>query len=389
MNENRKSTVQLEAMTPLRFIDATRGIAILMVILVHTAQVIGGLSSPVKAVCDYGQMGVQLFFLVSAYTLCLSWYARSGDHWRVIDFYIRRLFRIAPLYWLGIPLYAAIGAALSWYTSGRLAIPWQYTPVNVMANILLLHGFYPPANNVIVPGGWSIGTEVAFYMVFPWLMKRVERGDVKTPVQWMIAVSTWSVIVQLVLAALWWEFGMVASNHSFMYTNILVQSQVFLIGIAFYHLRSAGFLNGLNVSSCCIAFVALTSLAGLLWSMHIGHLFSIIPAIAALSFCFLVPLLEMTPRLCPPWLCRIGQLSYSMYLFHFVFAYWGVRWVTASVRSILGPEVALAVSFVVVVALTFLVALVSERYIERPGIALGKRLLSAMHSRAGARHSQP
>lgn len=53
----------------LKHIDALRGIAVLLVILVHTSQSIPGISLPLRYFSKYGQMGVQLFFIISAYTL--------------------------------------------------------------------------------------------------------------------------------------------------------------------------------------------------------------------------------------------------------------------------------------------------------------------------------
>ena len=56
----------------LDYIDIARGIAILMVMLVHTSQAVNGVSQLVGDIDRYGQMGVQLFFVASAYTLCFS-----------------------------------------------------------------------------------------------------------------------------------------------------------------------------------------------------------------------------------------------------------------------------------------------------------------------------
>jgi peptidoglycan/LPS O-acetylase OafA/YrhL len=141
-----------------------RGTAILMVIAVHTSLSVPGLPQFAKLLCAYGQMGVQLFFVASAYTLSRSHVARSAEPHALANFYLRRFFRIAPLYYVAIALYLAlyvashdVGAAVRGYYSAR----------NVAANLFFLHGFVASANNHVVPGGWSIGTEVAFYAIFP------------------------------------------------------------------------------------------------------------------------------------------------------------------------------------------------------------------------------
>lgn len=50
----------------LAHIDSARAIAILMVIMVHTAGIFSGLSRPVYVISALGQLGVQLFFVASA-----------------------------------------------------------------------------------------------------------------------------------------------------------------------------------------------------------------------------------------------------------------------------------------------------------------------------------
>lgn len=54
------------------FIDEVKGIAILMVILVHTSQMYH-IPTAIKKLCEFGQMGCQLFLVISGFTLMKSW----------------------------------------------------------------------------------------------------------------------------------------------------------------------------------------------------------------------------------------------------------------------------------------------------------------------------
>jgi peptidoglycan/LPS O-acetylase OafA/YrhL len=95
-----------------QYIDALRGIAFLGVLTVHAALVAGRFHFDHLA--TLGNQGVQLFFMVSALTLFLSFGPRSKRENRsVLNFFIRRLFRIAPLLVWDIALLACPDARAS------------------------------------------------------------------------------------------------------------------------------------------------------------------------------------------------------------------------------------------------------------------------------------
>ncbi|EOC1330540.1 acyltransferase, partial [Cronobacter turicensis] len=152
------------------YIDFSRGVAILLVIMVHTGQHVSGFDGFLKKITSWGQMGVQLFFVASALTLCISWHSRGNERRKGLKFFIRRFFRIAPLYYLGIVFYFALSWVDSRYMEGYFARNFNYTPSRVMDNMFFLHGLSQRSNNNIVPGGWSIGAEFLFYFSFPIIM---------------------------------------------------------------------------------------------------------------------------------------------------------------------------------------------------------------------------
>ena len=84
----------------LDYIDSMRGIAILMVLAVHstiffTIYEIKQLPFKMEYIIYSGKYGVVLFFIVSAYTLFRSLDIRHEKGFG--NYYIRRFFRIAPL----------------------------------------------------------------------------------------------------------------------------------------------------------------------------------------------------------------------------------------------------------------------------------------------------
>ena len=91
----------------LKFIDSLRGLAILMVVMIHVSQV-GDAEYPLffQNIFNFGRYGVQLFFMCSAFTIFLSFERRSKiDKYPILFFFTRRFFRIAPLFYIAILYY--------------------------------------------------------------------------------------------------------------------------------------------------------------------------------------------------------------------------------------------------------------------------------------------
>jgi peptidoglycan/LPS O-acetylase OafA/YrhL len=113
----------------LIFLDSLRGLAALYVLLYHLAVMPHpALHVPAWAasVVLSGGTGVTLFFIASAFSLCHS--ARPGEDKgnELIAFYLRRFFRIAPLF------YAVIVATL---IRDKIVFGVLHSPVEILANL--------------------------------------------------------------------------------------------------------------------------------------------------------------------------------------------------------------------------------------------------------------
>jgi peptidoglycan/LPS O-acetylase OafA/YrhL len=356
-----------------KYIDAIRGVAILMVILVHTAQKVSGLDSFTKFFTGYGALGVQLFFVASAYTLCISAETRKNESQPLVKYAIRRFFRIAPLYYLGIIGFFFLALTTAYFSNGRISIPEHYTLLNIISNVLFVHGFYPPANNNIVPGGWSIGTEMAFYVVFPMLFALASKywGSIRNVILGVLIGFLFSQITLLILAS-----NGISVSNDFVYCNLINQIPVFILGIAYYFwstLKNQRFNWKMDV----LAFVVLSgvSLYFRKLSIEIPYLLSCIPFISGLSFLFLMELFRKLDILNSNILVRIGKVSYSMYIIHFIFAWLMTSLIAPLFNKILISEVTLLLLYPTVVASTFYLATLSEKHIEKPFIDLGRSII--------------
>lgn len=360
------------------FIDAARGIAILMVVLVHATNRRPGLSFATQWIGSYGNMGVQLFFVASAYTLCLSHMQRRDEPHALRAYFIRRYFRIAPLYYLAMVLYFAMNTLRADSDPG--ARP-DYGALSVLSNIFFLHGVAPQVTTSLVPGGWSIGTEMLFYVLFPVLFVLALRLESWRPRASLVMLPVLFAIDCLVQPLFWAPSQPRVISNDEMYGHIVNQLPVFLLGIYAYFQdarppRADRPADGRPVAAFA-AFVAVTVASLLLGRVVAPFTFAVVPIVSGVSFLFL---LEALKQIRDPGnlLCRIGRVSFSMYIFHFPVIHAVTDVATRVGRGGANPELLLLGTYVASVGVTFAVALASEKWIERPGIALGKRLIERL-----------
>ena len=144
----------------LAYIDSLRGIAILMVVVVHAAQIVfhPGLFA---TILSKGAYGVQLFFIVSALTLFLSYEQRQPIEIKNVDkfFFIRRFFRIAPAFYLATILYTLAFFFKNHILTGSFgAINW----LELLAFFSFLGVLYPSSMYQLPFGGWTVEVEMFF-----------------------------------------------------------------------------------------------------------------------------------------------------------------------------------------------------------------------------------
>lgn len=350
----------------LAYIDRLRGIAILLVMAMHYLQVF---ASPVlRNWGEIGQTGVQMFFVASAFTLCLSSDNRRDEPHRLRAYAIRRYFRIAPIYYCGIVFYAWM-----FIHDGEGA---PYTVKNILANVLLVNGLVPAANNNVVPGGWTIGTEVLFYVAFPLLYPAIERAWTRWGNRALVAAWLASLLVALV-----WQGGFRVlhgswlPNNSFAYGAVVNQLPVFVAGIAWYLAawRGGGMAPRLGRDSALAA--VLFGLCAAILGLDLAPLFGLIPSLAALGTVLLGNLLRSGSGEAS-WLGALGKVSYSLYIIHFALVWRPSAWLLQAVAHVPYAQAALLVPlYLAEVALLYGAARIMWRFVEQPANRLGQRVI--------------
>ena len=211
-----------------------KGVAIAMVVLVHYAQSFV-LPDPLVKVAHFGQMGCQIFFVLSAFTLCLS-FQKKPLHY--VQFMKRRVLKIAVGYWMAIIMYIGI-AFVSTGVLGYNITGSDTSFLDIVFNVMLLNGIIPTAaNNHVVRGGWFIGTIVIFYSVFIGLFKlyfQMKKGLNKNVCRFLF------ILLPLIMVnIIYYSMGIQCENNSFAYFNFINQLPCLAVGFVLYDLYVSG-----------------------------------------------------------------------------------------------------------------------------------------------------
>jgi peptidoglycan/LPS O-acetylase OafA/YrhL len=369
----------------LPWLDALRGWAIVLVVLIHSSMNVvnfQALGHPLPGWGEFGQRGVQLFYLISAFTLMLSLDHAPPQHSPLRNFYLRRFFRIAPLF------YAVVILDLVFI---RVTHRPSQQPLNLALGLVFLNGLRPSAINTVVIGGWSIAVEMTFYLILPFLypyLRTVGRALLASAVSAAVLFPLSVYLSRLRPDVLWKDYCLI-----FWFP---VELPVFLLGLALYAFWKNQFTPWMAGQT--LQRRKLVSL-GLLLVAPICLLLPGVPQLytASLAFCPVILALGAWPwgLLQNRWTIALGRQSYSMYLLHFfvieVCGYCLLRifWHGQPLfhhLTLLYPNAMVPVFMCCILLLTFPVALTTQRLIEKPGMALGRRIIAALERRDTGRH---
>jgi exopolysaccharide production protein ExoZ len=302
---------------PLLSIQALRAVAALGVMTLHVenevvVHVLGGPATSNRFII--GAAGVDLFFVISGFVLVYASENLFGRREAPILFFLRRLARIAPLYW-------ALTAALILYIlvvhgSRLMEI---YSPASLVASFLFYP--YPRVDGLAFPVhllGWTLNYEMFFYAVFALAILLPRREAVIAVSVFFFAMVAAGTMFELPLPLAFWA------------NSIILE---FCFGMAI----ALGYRDGLRLSpaaawalglAACVAFAVMTYLGGgwrvLFWGLPSAAL---VAALALSSHTW-------HPGPIGRFFGVLGDASYSLYLVHglvYATVHWTLgRWIDFS-----------------------------------------------------------
>ncbi|MFE9447176.1 acyltransferase family protein [Streptomyces sp. NPDC006739] len=339
-------------------LDGLRLVAALMVCLYHYT----GRGGPVAAswhqsptrmfpslhqAAVYGCLGVQFFFVISGFVICMSSWGRTLG-----DFFRSRVARLYPAYW----------AALVLVTGAAVALPVVVHPVRTDEFLVNLTMLQQPMGVPRVLGVcWTLWVEVRFYVLFALLV--VARGVTYRRV--VLFCGGWTLAAAVCAS----------SGNALIEQLVMPQYAPFFVGgLALYLVhRFGGDLLLWGIVGVSWLLGQYTATRGLWHPGSQGPVHRdphVILLIVTLAFAAVAAVaLGWTRWANWRWLTTAGALTYPFYLVHEHLGWFVIRVLHRSLG--LPPWPTLAVTVLGMLALAWLI----HRFVEKP---VGPRLKRAL-----------
>jgi peptidoglycan/LPS O-acetylase OafA/YrhL len=363
-----------------------RGIAAFFVIVSHTmrsAEVVygpGDISSRFRPMnlLDLGTFGVCLFFALSGCTLYLSNASRVNGIGDVGRFYVKRFLRIWPAFAVSLVLYIVfIEVFAVLYTGDRKHWIAQflapYTAGDVLRYLLLVFDYTGP-KNVINGAYWSLPIEFRYYLLMPLVLVLMQRK--------LIGVGA-SVLISGLLYFVFYRPDLIAMDrYEFFQLGFTFFGGVVLAALMEDVRWRMPFSLGLILAGGLVALAAAIRLDYIVLPKEMFFFsdklscYGLIAVIVTALALYVKPVAIESPI--TDFLYKYGVISYSIYLFHMLFA--GIAVLLVMRFHIYGNYPKLLFIFALIFAGSYFTAILSYRFLEAPFIAFGRRYVNSRRS---------
>jgi peptidoglycan/LPS O-acetylase OafA/YrhL len=219
---------------------------------------------------------------------------------------------------------------------------------------------------------------MAFYALFPLLFMLFSWAHSKwgmLPLYGLIIVSILlNVIAQVVIEK---NLSVELVRDPFIYHNLINQLPVFLMGMTIFFRHQYNHNLQVPIITQAIVFAGLTLFVEQLFDDKQPWILGAVTVCSGMSFAILLNILKEL-KYSNRILEEIGKVSYSMYIFHFGFVWYLIPGLKMNFEGFIEPHLLLMLSFILSVVSTFWVAKLSYKYLESPGILLGKHLIAKL-----------
>ena len=293
----------------LLHLDTMRFIAAAGIVLGHSRSFFYSPADRTLAVMHSGGLAlfVDLFFAISGYVIAYVYADRITDLHSFLIFIQRRIGRLGPLHWLTFALSVGL-----WGSLALFQVPAQHAPsfkaACLIETVTLTHALYSCDGLIHNGQSWSISAEMAMYICFPLLLTMGRRSPIYLI---MIAGGSAAAIIGLIYANT--DAATTADAWGSVYAPLRAAVS-FCIGVALWLMRStvARFPAPeivLYVSVPALFVMMLTTSSAML-TMSLVYIV-VVSAVSAD--------LKGTPGPVFRGLSPLGQLTYSIYMWHGLF----------------------------------------------------------------------
>lgn len=304
-------------------LDGLRGLAVLLVVLVHAYHYRGPspIGKAVNALAGAGWTGVTLFFVLSGFLISGILLDTRGRNHYLRDFFARRSLRIFPLYFAFLAFYFLVVPQVG-FLAHRLPQPRPESRVYYLTYTTNMREWLGNATEEVPPLGplWSLAVEEQVYLFWPFLVLLIPRRAF-TPVFLSLAVGSFSWRLLTLLT-----HQPIPLTYSWTPANL----EAFCAG-ALVALYSREHPLILRAWAPRVALASGSFLLGMLLSQHHFNfwrgpveILTVGSTAVVLFFASTIAISVSTPEqsrfnrlLSMAWLRRVGKFSYAMYLFHF------------------------------------------------------------------------
>lgn len=366
---------QRPTLAHLGYLDGLRGLAAFWVMLGHIFAVYG----QYPKIISWTSLPVDVFIILSGFLMTHQTLGREVREpiakprtW--LRFWVRRVFRIAPLYYVMLLCVLIVDQALRGFDGSFSYATWHGEMVAkhqfayyLMSHLSFIYGLFPEFHRTDALPDWTLSLEMQFYALFPFLMIVGRRMG------WLVL---WAVICGI------------AMSSDLIFANYLGQFTLPSIIVLKLHVFMAGMLTALGCQYPQRRYIyALIAAGGMLLPLHgfSGVRLSIDRALICAAFSILAYCNSESGRtqnfaiagisniLASLPLKVMGDLSYGVYLIHYpVVLLWTFFVVPHLHMGVLNHSLP---AIIIISVISYALAWLLRRLVELPGIALGRRIV--------------